>query len=137
MGARRPARARTLLPAVHSWGPRHGGVGGGWRGRGRVHAGHVGGPRAGGDDYIGVRAVNFCRRQVAAGVAVDAILAVIRDASAPIWDDDTLLAPVIESDPLLYSLGFADDSPTASGVEGEEAAGADPSLVVVGRGIAK
>ena len=63
----------------------------------------------GAGDYQRIRVVNFIRRSVVAGQSVAAVIAAVQDASSPFWEDNDMLTPVIENDPMLYSLGEAED----------------------------
>ena len=83
---------------------------------------------SGNGDYDGIRLVNFVRRQVAEGVPAASIIEQVSDLSSSIWTDDALLAPVLESDPLLYCLE-ADEEEVAAAAAAPESVDA---LRVVG-----
>lgn len=87
---------------------------------------------SGNGDYDGIRLVNFVRRQVTEGVSAASIIERVSDLSSSIWTDDTLLVPVLESDPLLYCLE-ADEEDAAAAAD----VGVDPTLRVVGVRIAE
>jgi hypothetical protein len=81
--------------------------------------------------------VNFVRRQVANAVPVEAISAAVNDTASPLWEDDALLAPVLENDPLLYCLGDAVDveEDDTGGAGDEDARTDDAGLEIVGRAV--
>jgi type I protein arginine methyltransferase len=88
---------------------------------------------AGVGDYDCIRLVNFVRRQVADSAPIDTILAAVNDNSSPLWEDDALLVPVLENDPLLYCLGEAveveDDDTGCAGEEESKVSGSPLEVV--------
>lgn len=57
------------------------------------------------DEYLWIRTVNFCRREVAKGTSVEDIVKVLKqeNASDTLNEDDSLLQPVMPEDAFLYA----------------------------------